>query len=241
MDDAARQVVLGEVVRMSVVLTRNPSTSISVVRGLERLKSEVNRRLHAAPDPAAAQTAAGVPPPTAAAPLDARLLVAPFAEIIRSKDTSGPFTGAALSAVRTFLTSGVLGGASEAAAVAAVAESVTRCRFEATDTASDEVVVALILEVAVLLVESGTGPVLSDETVWQIFKTCFGIAREERHSQLLRASALRAAHHVVRRVFQQLPRVLAADADASALTFAASTPASSDADDADGSEGGGDG
>lgn len=104
---------------------------------------------------------------------------------------------------------------------------VTRCRFEATDTSSDEVVVALILDVAVELVKSGTGALLSDETVWSLFKTCFRIARERRHSPLLRASAIRAAQLIVEAVFAQLPRILEEDARSSSGAAALSVAAES--------------
>ena len=77
----------------------------------------------------------------------------PFLMVIRSEETSGPITGQALSAVNKFLKTLIyvdnVNDINDARikALPSIADSVTHCRFEATDPDSDEVVLMKILQV----------------------------------------------------------------------------------------------
>lgn len=75
--------------------------------------------------------------------------LSPFLEVVRSPETSGPITLCALTSLLRLLRRGVLGAAALGVveAVQAAADAVTQCKFEATYPASDECVLAKILEV----------------------------------------------------------------------------------------------
>ncbi len=81
--------------------------------------------------------------------VDPQQYLVPFLEVIRSVDTSGPITGMALSSVFKLVSLGVLhpGVARANDALHLLVDAVTHCRFEATDPASDEVVLMKILQV----------------------------------------------------------------------------------------------
>ncbi len=88
-------------------------------------------------------------------------------------------------------------------AMAAIAETVTHCKFEATDSVSDEVVLMKILQVLMdcshqqqcadhhlqvlrACLVSPAGVYLTDEAVCEIMVTCFSMCFQMRLSELLR-------------------------------------------------------
>ena len=92
-----------------------------------------------------------------------------------------------------------------AAAMHAVADAVTHCRFEATDAASDEVVLSKILQVLVACVRSPCGSLLSDEDICAIVQACFRIGHQTgRESELLQRLARQALLDVVRATFSRI-------------------------------------
>ena len=156
-----------------------------------------------------------------------------LSQVIKSEETSGDVTGAALGALASLLQGGVLdpppqplpsssppwhafdsrgrGGDANAAtgglrkatstsarqgpndrtlsppprhpprparsdlsaALADVVEAVSSCRFEFTDAARDEVVVAQVIDVLKLCVVGPRGRLLPDERVWDVVQDCF--------------------------------------------------------------------
>ncbi|CAG8509347.1 3517_t:CDS:2 [Paraglomus occultum] len=74
--------------------------------------------------------------------LDAVSLLEPFLEVIRSGDTNGPITSTALSSVEKLLTYAIINKKSPNLPNAA-----THCKFEASDSVSDEFVLLKILQV----------------------------------------------------------------------------------------------
>lgn len=84
-------------------------------------------------------------------------------DVIRSEETSGLITGVALSSMDKFLKSLITVDSTNAArAMALIAEAVTHCRFEATDYASDEVVLMKILQVLLSCVQCNAGILLTE-------------------------------------------------------------------------------
>ena len=132
-------------------------------------------------------------------------IVRPFADVVRSEDTSGPITLAALSALQQIVAlpgaTQLLRGADAGASVDEIADAVTQCRFEASDTQSDEVVLMQILRVLASCVACPAGRLASADTIWSAFEAIYMISCEGRHSKLLRKLACDALVEVTRAVF----------------------------------------
>jgi brefeldin A-resistance guanine nucleotide exchange factor 1 len=81
--------------------------------------------------------------------IDPSTYLAPFLEVIKSEETSGPVTGMALTSVNKFISYGLIGINNETTAncVQQIADSITHARFVGTDSANDEVVLMKILHV----------------------------------------------------------------------------------------------
>ncbi|KAL6052037.1 G-box binding factor [Balamuthia mandrillaris] len=102
--------------------------------------------------------------------MDPLTYLKPFLGVIRSEETSGPITGVALSSINKFLNYGFIHEKTPnaAKAVATITEIVSNCRFEATQTESDEVVLATILEVLLSCLRCPAGFLLTDELVFSM-------------------------------------------------------------------------
>ncbi|OZJ02551.1 hypothetical protein BZG36_04503 [Bifiguratus adelaidae] len=123
--------------------------------------------------------------------LDAHLLLTPFLDVIRTGDTTGPITGAALTSVERFLQYGIINGHSNGLphAMAALSSAATHCKFEASDSVSDEVVLLRILQLLERTLTSDCGKVLSDEAVCEMMETGLSMCCQMRLSEMLRRSA----------------------------------------------------
>lgn len=85
--------------------------------------------------------------------IDSSTFLAPFLEIIKSEETTGPVTGMALGSVDKFISYGLIGTNTDTTAtcVQQIADSITHARFVGTDSSSDEVVLMKILRVILVL------------------------------------------------------------------------------------------
>jgi brefeldin A-resistance guanine nucleotide exchange factor 1 len=61
-----------------------------------------------------------------------------------------------------------------------VADTVTHCRFEATDPESDDVVLMKILRVLLACLVCPAGHLLTDDLVWSMLQTCFRMSIQSR-------------------------------------------------------------
>ncbi|RUS18465.1 hypothetical protein BC937DRAFT_88745 [Endogone sp. FLAS-F59071] len=138
--------------------------------------------------------------------LDASLLLSPFLEVIRSGDTTGPITGAALTSVEKFLQYNIvnLRSPSLALAMSTLSSAATHCKFEASDSVSDEVVLLKILQVLEMALTSECGQVLSDEAVCEMMETGLSMCCQMRLSELLRRSAEHVMINMVQAMFERL-------------------------------------
>ena len=116
--------------------------------------------------------------------IDPSTFLAPFLEVIKSEETSGPITGMALTSVNKFISYGLIGINSETSSqcVQQIADSITHARFVGTDSASDEVVLMKILNVLRTLMLSPIGFYLTNSSVCEIMQSCFQIFFENRLS-----------------------------------------------------------
>ncbi|KAK2588991.1 hypothetical protein KPH14_001840 [Odynerus spinipes] len=139
--------------------------------------------------------------------LDPGVFLAPFLEIIRSEETTGPVTSVALSAVYKFISYGFVdpGHPTVAACVEAVADAVTRARFVGTDASGDGVALMRIVQVLKALMLSPAGDHLSNESICQIMLSCFRLCFETRLSELLRKTVEHCLRDMVQHLFTRLP------------------------------------
>ena len=103
---------------------------------------------------------------------------------MRSGDTSGPITATALACVDKFISYQLVhrGSPSLAQAMTGVAGAGTHCKFEASDSVSDEVVLLKILDVLRHTLTSELGTVLSDEAVCEMMETGLSMCCQMRLS-----------------------------------------------------------
>lgn len=116
--------------------------------------------------------------------IDALTLLYPFLEVVRSPDTSGPITATALSSIDKFLTYSILHSDSPSLALAMsqISTAGTHCKFEASDSVSDEVVLLKILDVLRNCLTGRLGEVLSDESVCEMMETGLSMCCQMRLS-----------------------------------------------------------
>ncbi|KAJ7771775.1 hypothetical protein B0H16DRAFT_195217 [Mycena metata] len=152
-------------------------------------------------------------------------LLAPFFAIIRSPLSTGPITSTALSALHSFFVCGLISAESRSLETALIelSSTVSHCKFEASDSSGDEVVLLRIMTVIQDCLCGGVGGGLGDIEVCEMLETVLTTSCQMRLTETLRRSAENTMHTLVRTVFSRLhsldPRteeekLLAADEDA---------------------------
>nr|KAJ3421720.1 GDP/GTP exchange factor for ARF [Polyrhizophydium stewartii] len=139
--------------------------------------------------------------------LDPLHLLAPFLHVIKSGETNGHITGAALESVEKFIEYRVLDPHHPdlPRAVTALAEAVTHCRFEGTDIVSDEVVLSRVLRLFRVLVLSDAGKkCIDDKSLCAMVEVAFGIHSPSRISEMLRKAAEETLVALVQAAFERL-------------------------------------
>ncbi|KAK8163430.1 hypothetical protein BC567DRAFT_265954 [Phyllosticta citribraziliensis] len=137
---------------------------------------------------------------------DTPALVHPFLQVIRSSSTSAPITSLALIAITKFLSYNIIGRDSPRlnSAMQLLSSAITHCRFEATDTAADEIVLLRILKLMELMISGPAGDVLSDESVCEMMETGLSMCCQVRLSEVLRRSAEIAMVTMCQVIFERL-------------------------------------
>eukprot|EP00271_Cylindrocystis_brebissonii_P013215 TRINITY_DN32894_c0_g1_i1.p1 TRINITY_DN32894_c0_g1~~TRINITY_DN32894_c0_g1_i1.p1 ORF type:complete len:1612 (+),score=297.74 TRINITY_DN32894_c0_g1_i1:164-4837(+) len=134
--------------------------------------------------------------------------LAPFLAVIRSEKANTPITGAALSAVHKileleFFSAETVGAV---AAMHAIVDSVTSCRFEVTDAASEEIVLMKILQVLLECLKCSAGSLLTDRDVCTVVNTCFRVVHQSgEKGELLQRMACNTMQGMIRSIFARLP------------------------------------
>ncbi|KAJ6618317.1 hypothetical protein B0H10DRAFT_1795581 [Mycena sp. CBHHK59/15] len=152
-------------------------------------------------------------------------LLAPFFAIIRSPLSTGPITSAALSSLHSFFVCGLISSRSRSLETALIelSSTVSHCKFEASDSSGDEVVLLRIMTVIHDCLCGGVGGGLGDVEVCEMLETVLTTCCQMRLTETLRRSAENTMHTLVRTVFWRLhsldPRaeeekLVAADEDA---------------------------
>ncbi|ORX61066.1 Sec7-domain-containing protein [Piromyces finnis] len=146
--------------------------------------------------------------------LDPFELLYPFLEIIRSGETTGPITGAALSSVEKFIKYEIINikHPNLYYAISALVTSVTHCKFEATDVASDEVVLSQILRLLQVTATSKAGKYgLDDKAICEMVEAAFGMCFQVRVNELLRRSAEHTLVVLIQVAFTRLSKTIYLD------------------------------
>lgn len=122
---------------------------------------------------------------------DTPSLLHPFLQVIRSSSTSAPITSLALVAITKFLAYKIINRSSPRLPLAMqlLSAAITHCRFEASDSAADEIVLLRILKLMEDILSGPGGDTLGDESVCQIMETGLSMCCQIRLSELLRRSA----------------------------------------------------
>ena len=100
-------------------------------------------------------------------------LLSPFFSILRSPLSTGPITSAALSAMHNFFICGLISPDSRAIDVALIdlSSTISHCKFEASDSSGDEVVLLKIMTVIQDCLCSPVGKHLGDIEVCEMLET----------------------------------------------------------------------
>ncbi|KAF9452840.1 Sec7-like domain is implicated in guanine nucleotide exchange function [Macrolepiota fuliginosa MF-IS2] len=137
---------------------------------------------------------------------DLPVLLNPFFAILRSPLSTGPITSAALSALHSFFSCGLINPNSQHLdhALAELSSTVSHCKFETSDSSGDEVVLLKILTVIQDCLCGSVGAGLGDVEVCEMLETVLTTCCQMRLSELLRRSAENSMHSLVRTVFSKL-------------------------------------
>ncbi|PFH49117.1 hypothetical protein AMATHDRAFT_148392 [Amanita thiersii Skay4041] len=138
--------------------------------------------------------------------IDLTTLLAPFFAIIRSPLSTGPITSAALTALHSFFVCGLIvpGSPSLDQALVELSNTVSHCKFEASDSSGDEVVLLKILTVIQDCLCSKVGSGLGDIEICEMLETVLTTCCQMRLSEILRRTAENSMHVLVRNVFSKL-------------------------------------
>lgn len=115
------------------------------------------------------------------------MLLSPFFALLRSPLSTGPITSAALSALHTFFVSGLISIHSRDldTALAELSSAVSHCKFEASDSSGDEVVLLKIMTVISDCLCGSLGERLGDIEVCEMLETVLTTCCQIRLSGML--------------------------------------------------------
>lgn len=122
---------------------------------------------------------------------DTPSLLQPFLQVIRSSSTTAPITSLALIAITKMLAYKIINPQSPnfSYGMQLLASTVTHCRFEGDNSASDEVVFLRILKIMEDMICGPSGEVLGDQSVCEMMECALSICCHLRMSEVLRRSA----------------------------------------------------
>ncbi|THY94491.1 Sec7-domain-containing protein [Aureobasidium pullulans] len=138
--------------------------------------------------------------------VDTPSILQPFLQVIRSSSTTAPITSLALIAITKMLSYNVIspGMPNFPYAMMLLSSSVTNCRFEGDNTASDDVVFLRILKLMEIIITGPSGEVLGDQSVCGMMECGISICCALRMSEVLRRSAEITMVTMCQTIFQRL-------------------------------------
>ncbi|KAK6332364.1 GDP/GTP exchange factor for ARF [Orbilia brochopaga] len=147
---------------------------------------------------------------------DTPSLLHPFLQVVRSSSTSGPITSLALIAITKFFSYNLITPSSPRLPLAMqlLSSAITHCRFEASDSSQDEVVLLRILRLMEVMMYGPGSGVLGDESVCEMMETALSICCQMRLSEVLRRSAEMSMVTMCQVVFEKLKHLEVPSEDA---------------------------
>ncbi|OCT44515.1 hypothetical protein CLCR_05345 [Cladophialophora carrionii] len=138
--------------------------------------------------------------------VDAPELLHPFLQVIRSSSTSAAITSLAVISITKFFAYNIVTIRSPriSQAMHLLSAAITHCRFEASDTAADEVVLLRILRLMESIISRPEGQLLGDESICEMMSTGLSMCCQARLSEVLRRSAEMAMVTMCQVVFGRL-------------------------------------
>lgn len=137
---------------------------------------------------------------------DTPALLHPFLQVIRSSSTSAAITSLALIAITKFFSYSIINRDSPRLSMAMqlLSAAITHCRFEASDSAADEIVLLRILKLMEGMLSRPEGELLGDESVCEMMETGLSMCCQGRLSEVLRRSAEMAMVNMCQVIFTRL-------------------------------------
>ncbi|PYH96295.1 Sec7 domain protein [Aspergillus ellipticus CBS 707.79] len=137
---------------------------------------------------------------------DAPALLHPFLQVIRSSSTSAAITSLALVALTKFFAYSIISRDSPRLPMGMqlLSAAITHCRFEASDSAADEIVLLRILKLMEGMLSRPEGELLGDESVCEMMETGLSMCCQVRLSEVLRRSAEMAMVNMCQVIFMRL-------------------------------------
>ncbi|RDW80746.1 Sec7 [Coleophoma crateriformis] len=137
---------------------------------------------------------------------DTPSLLHPFLQVIQASATSAPITSLAIVAITKFFSYNIISSESPRLALAmqSLSAAITHCRFEASDSAADEIVLLRILKLMEGMLSGPGGDLLSDESVCEMMETGLSMCCQSRLSELLRRSAEMSMVKMCQVIFERL-------------------------------------
>jgi brefeldin A-resistance guanine nucleotide exchange factor 1 len=137
---------------------------------------------------------------------DTPSLLHPFLQVIQASATSAPITSLALVAITKFFSYNLISPESPRLSLAmqSLSAAITHCRFEASDSAADEIVLLRILKLMEGMLSGPGGDLLSDESVCEMMETGLSMCCQSRLSELLRRSAEISMVKMCQVIFERL-------------------------------------
>ncbi|KAL4802287.1 hypothetical protein BDV18DRAFT_64655 [Aspergillus unguis] len=137
---------------------------------------------------------------------DAPALLHPFLQVVRSSSTSAAITSLALLALTKFFSYKIIDRNSPRISMAMqlLSAAITHCRFEASDSAADEIVLLRILKLMEGMLSGSEGELLGDESVCEMMETGLSMCCQVRLSEVLRRSAEIAMVNMCQVIFMRL-------------------------------------
>ncbi|KAF8350870.1 Sec7-like domain is implicated in guanine nucleotide exchange function [Amanita rubescens] len=138
--------------------------------------------------------------------VDLTVILAPFFAIIRSPLSTGPITSTALSSLHGIFVCGLIhsGSPNLEQALLDLSSTVSHCKFEASDSSGDEVVLLKILTLIQDCLCGNVGKTLGDVEVCEMLETVLTTCCQMRLSEILRRTAENTMQLLVRTVFSKL-------------------------------------
>ncbi|KAJ5122311.1 hypothetical protein N7526_009248 [Penicillium atrosanguineum] len=137
---------------------------------------------------------------------DTPALLHPFLQVIRSSSTSAVITSLALVAITKFFSYNIVNRDSPRLPMAMqlLSAAITHCRFEASDSSADEIVLLRILKLMEGMLSRPEGELLGDESVCEMMETGLSMCCQGRLSEVLRRSAEMAMVNMCQVIFMRL-------------------------------------